>query len=222
MVSVMIRHGQDHNCLQIHHADATAFIADGQTLARHAQRLLTTYGCSTPLTIVGLPVSPDPSSAQYGEAYADQRVEHGEAFILLQWSNTDVQRATATITHEVGHHLRRQHDPKQNDLPLTRKLLHEGLAERLVDVECGSQYLLYVRPTPAELRQCVTILVTKELVGTPLTPEEEQDRTVLLNGDSYYPAAYAIAKKTGKSVQELITVELSEYAQDILDQLPHI
>ncbi|GGR67385.1 hypothetical protein GCM10008959_31970 [Deinococcus seoulensis] len=222
MAEIMIDHGHKHGFTQLQHSSIAEFLTDGHAIAQFAQAVMNKYGSNRDLNIVILPVIHDASMAEYDGVHATQREQWEEQFVTFEWSTTNLMRARATIAHEVAHHLRRPNDPaNQTELKLTKYLLHEGIAECMVECEVGHAYVQFDKTTDPQVRAKISRLIEAEQRGT-LTSTEESEREELLDTRDYYPAAYAVAKQSALSVQDLISMDLQKYAAIILEQLPHI
>ncbi len=197
------KHSGDH---QIHHASVSEFQAACQRLETATTSLMTKYQFPTDIVVVVAPVKSDSRFDIYHGMSGESATEYGVEYIRVEWSHDREDRAQATITHEFAHALRRQYDDADDAefAPLTHQILHEGLAESLVEIECGSGMVLHKGPLTSTQWTEIADLVECEAQETDLTPAQETSRTALLAGDDKYAFGYHL-------VSYLLKAQISTY-----------
>lgn len=203
---------------QLHHASVSEFQAACQWLETTTRSLMSKYQYYHDIVVVVVPVKSDSRFDIYDGMSGESATEYGVEYIRIEWSHDREDRAQATITHEFAHALRRQYDDADEAefALLTHQILHEGLAESLVEAECGPDMVLHNGPLTSTQWNEIAELVECEAQEIDLTDAQETSRTALLEGDEKYAFGYHLVsyllKNHISTYDDLVKMDLPAFA----------
>ena len=212
----------EHQLYQLHHTTEADLLNDCRRLGQKLQQVQTKHQFTGEIYLSVLPCKPDPQLDAYGGTFADNVMSRNDNLIRLEWANTDINRAMASVVHELAHSFRRAYDIYADKVryPLTNRILHEAIAETLVELELGAKYVLHRRPIASQTQADILRFLSLEQSHAAVPSNEEDHYDALQKGEDKYAFGLATTDKLNLKFDELLEISLKDFLDKTLAVWP--
>ncbi len=222
------------DALQLHHPSVNALERDAELLRQHAQAVLDSYSLPDTKDLVIYLAPCRPSAAVIRQGLAEHGIgaewkgyfdSHPDCLRVF-WASTDLRPLIPVVTHELGHHLRPANLDREyveaDTYRVTRRLLHEGLAENLVHAVHGTGALHHTAPSPQPVLDSLVEVLRLERAGALLDGKCAGDAFNLLDGNDLYAPGSELLRRSGLTLHEAARVSPADYLERIIPHVPNL